>query len=712
MKKAIGKVLALLICSLCLLLIAATENVPAKAAHNYEKDIFYFLKNEMGMNDAAACGIVGNIEKESNFNPHLYGDDGTSYGICQWHNTRFDELRSFCADNGYDYRTVTGQLFYLKYELETFYPNTLRDIKSVENTSEGAYYAGYSFCYNFEKPSNREVKSEQRGELAQKYWEKYGVLPDITPQRITSPASGKRVSSASSLKIKWSAGEGSYNRNRLHAVRQYADGSYDWDSEQIIITSLNRLYYTFNAGDLPDGSYLIWVEPWHTKHEKAGPASNPVTVTVYDELFYEIETDIEGSVFDASVEESVDISGWAVDSGVHPVDVSFSLDGTEYIPAEKTERNDIALSEEYGAYCPDEYAGFTVNMPLSDLSNGEHKVAVKAAGDSVSEVIGEFTFTVVNGHDHSFTQYISNKDASCFADGTKTAKCDLCNTKSTVTDEGTKIVLGVAESFATDTKDTCAVLSWQEVDYASYYRVYIYDSGWKVIAEVGECTYTVSDLVPSQKYRFAVKACYADDMGNVMAPKYVSLSTTTLPTNLTSLTASVTSDSVTLGWNKSEGATGYRIFIYNNETKKWNIALRSTHRLSAVISGLEAGKSYRYAVRPYYNSGEGIIWASKYISKTVTAKLTTPEIKALHSSAKGRVTISWSKVTPVDGYQVWVSSNEKSGFKKVSNFKIRSTYLYGYESGETYYFMVRAYKKIDGAYVYSNYTDVKSVKIK
>lgn len=712
MKEALKKVTALLVAAVCLISVVLIGSPEVFAAHNYEKDIFYFLKNEMGMNDAAACGIVANIEKESSFNPNLYGDSGTSYGICQWHNTRFYALRSFCADNGYDYRTVTGQLYYLKHELETSYPNTLRDIKAVANTEEGAFYAGYSFCYNFEKPANREYKSEQRGELAKKYWAKYGVLPDITPQKITSPASGKRVSSAESLKIKWSAGEGSYNRNRLHAVRQYEDGSYDWDSEQIIITSLKTLQYTFNAGDLSDGNYLIWVEPWHTKHVKAGAASKPITVTVYDELFYETETDIEGSVFDASVEESVDISGWVVDSGVHSVEVSFSLDGDEYVPAVKTERSDIALSEEYASYCPDENVGFAVNMPLADLSNGEHRVTVRADGDSVSEIIAEFTFSVVNGHDHSFTEYVSNNDASCFADGTKTAKCDLCRTKSTVTDEGTKIILGTAKDFTASAKDTSVVLSWQEVDYASYYRVYVYDSGWKVIAEVGECSYTATDLKPAQKYRFAVKACYEDDMGSAMAPKYVSLYATTLPSNLITLTTSVTPDSVTLTWNKSEGATGYRIFIYNNSTKKWEIALRATHKTTAVINGLETGKSYRYAVRPYYNSGEGIIWASKYISKTVTARLATPELKALHSSAEGRVTISWGKVTPVDGYQVWVSSNEKSGYKKVSNFSIRSTYLYGYESGQTYFFKVRAYKKIDGVYVYSDYTTPKSVKIK
>ncbi len=37
---------------------------------------------------------------------------------------------------------------------------------------------------------------------------------------------------------------------------------------------------------------------------------------------------------------------------------------------------------------------------------------------------------------HSFTDYKSNGDATCTADGTKTAKCDRCDAKETVTDKG------------------------------------------------------------------------------------------------------------------------------------------------------------------------------------------------------------------------------------------------------------------------------------
>ncbi len=42
--------------------------------------------------------------------------EGTSYGLCQWHDGRFDALQSFCLLQGYDYWSLEGQLNYLAYE--------------------------------------------------------------------------------------------------------------------------------------------------------------------------------------------------------------------------------------------------------------------------------------------------------------------------------------------------------------------------------------------------------------------------------------------------------------------------------------------------------------------------------------------------------------------------------------------------------------------
>lgn len=145
-----------------------------------EREVYDFLTEELMLSNAAACGVLANIEHESNFQPTIFGDKGTSYGLCQWHNDRFTALRGYCTALGLDYRTVEGQLAYLKYELGNKYTSLLLSLQAIDNTPDGAYRAAHLWCIQFERPSNMQVKAAQRGELARgKYWPRYNSFQPI-----------------------------------------------------------------------------------------------------------------------------------------------------------------------------------------------------------------------------------------------------------------------------------------------------------------------------------------------------------------------------------------------------------------------------------------------------------------------------------------------------------------------------------------------------
>lgn len=164
----------LLAAVLVIVLSAPVAFADAGQRLNVEQQVFDFLTNELMLTNAAACGVLANIEHESSFQPAIYGDRGTSYGLCQWHNDRFAALRGYCSALGMDYRTVEGQLAYLRYELGNRYTTLLLTLQSIDNTPAGAYRAAQLWCIQFEKPSNMQVKAAQRGELAQgKYWARY-----------------------------------------------------------------------------------------------------------------------------------------------------------------------------------------------------------------------------------------------------------------------------------------------------------------------------------------------------------------------------------------------------------------------------------------------------------------------------------------------------------------------------------------------------------
>ena len=128
--------------------------------------LYRFLTRRMDLNHAAACGVLANIQLESNFRPLALGDSGTSYGICQWHNGRFTSLMNYCKQHELDYNTLEGQIAYLEWDLTHGYKGVYEALLNVEDSEEGAYRAGYLFCFRFEMPDQVEARSKRRGNLA------------------------------------------------------------------------------------------------------------------------------------------------------------------------------------------------------------------------------------------------------------------------------------------------------------------------------------------------------------------------------------------------------------------------------------------------------------------------------------------------------------------------------------------------------------------
>ena len=124
-----------------------------------------------GLSPAGACGIAGNIDAESGFRTNAVGDNGTSFGICQWHNNRGSAMKDYCNRFGGDWsNNLTGQLEYLWYELTHVSDYGLSNIRCVQNTLEGAKQAADIFVRKFERPSNVDHESVKRQNNAERYW--------------------------------------------------------------------------------------------------------------------------------------------------------------------------------------------------------------------------------------------------------------------------------------------------------------------------------------------------------------------------------------------------------------------------------------------------------------------------------------------------------------------------------------------------------------
>ena len=98
--------------------------------------------------------------------------------------------------------------------------------------------------------------------------------------------------------------------------------------------------------------------------------------------------------------------------------------------------------------------------------------------------------------------------------------------------------------------------------------------------------------------------------------------------------------------------------------------------------------------------------------KTVVVKPKATTIKSLRKSGKKAVKITYKKVSGVSGYQIYMSTKKKSGYKKIATLSSKkSSYTKGkLKKGKKYYFKVRTMKKVSGKYRYSSFSKVRSIK--
>lgn len=100
------------------------------------------------------------------------------------------------------------------------------------------------------------------------------------------------------------------------------------------------------------------------------------------------------------------------------------------------------------------------------------------------------------------------------------------------------------------------------------------------------------------------------------------------------------------------------------------------------------------------------------VKKTTVSKPKATTIKSLKKRGKKAVKITYKKVSGVSGYQIYMSTKKKSGYKKIATLSSKkSSYTKGkLKKGKKYYFKVRTMKKVSGKYRYSSFSKVRSIK--
>ena len=258
-------------------------------------------------------------------------------------------------------------------------------------------------------------------------------------------------------------------------------------------------------------------------------------------------------------------------------------------------------------------------------------------------------------------------------------------------------------------------LTWKKVSKATAYRVYIYNTSTKKYEYYGGTktnSITIEDLKSSKEYKIKVRA-YRTVNGTKYFGSYSNIITTaTKPSKVKNVTSkSQTTNTITLTWNKVTRATGYRVYIYNTSTKKYEYYGQTTSN-SMTVKNLSASKEYKFKVRAYKTSN-GTKYFGSYSSILTTA--TKPsKTKGLSFTSDGTssVTVSWNKVTRATGYRIYVYNSSTGKYEYYGQTTSTSIEVKNLTSSKIYKVKVRAYKTSNGTKYYGSYSDVLEVVTK
>lgn len=172
--------------------------------------------------------------------------------------------------------------------------------------------------------------------------------------------------------------------------------------------------------------------------------------------------------------------------------------------------------------------------------------------------------------------------------------------------------------------------------------------------------------------------------------------------------AKKTASSVTLKWNRIDGADGYEIYIKAPGGKWGSYAVLKGDVLSFTAKKLSPSTAYKFAVKGFVSKdGKTVYTKYAYLNtKTGKLKVSLTDIERVYS---GKVKLEWNRVSGADGYKVYVSKSPKSGFKAVKGLSASKTSytVSSLKSKTCYYFTVKAYANTPNGRVYSKAAPVK-----
>lgn len=639
--------------------------------------VFNYLVDELKMNSAAACGVLANIYYESGFDPHMEGDNNTSYGICQWHADRKTNLINYCKSNNLDYTTLEGQLAFLKYELVNSYSKIYNYMLDEKNTADGAYDAGWYWCYNFEVPANRETVSVTRGNLAKNtYWEQYGK-DEIAPPAISNL---QNLENGILLQWKVTAGVSGYNIYRKTSlsdawtqIDSVSDGDINRYTDKNV--SCGTTYYYAVTSYVGDNVYDTYVTTESVNY-RTGPGTSYAKAGT-------LESGVQVKV-DPSYKKTADGYTWYK---IHYSGSDYYV-ASQYLKKQSSASGSTTLQES-------EKSSYKSIMYLTQVTLTKSENTADGVKISWNKVKGASEYYVYRkGSDGKYTRLgkssgntlnYTDKTAESGSTYTYTVRAVSGDSIGTYKSTSTIYCLAYPVISSVSNVQNGIHISWNKVKGASEYYLYrkSSDGVYSRLASVSESTlsYTDKKAVNGEKYVYTLRAVNKNTISAYHSLKgIVCLSVPVLDK------AASKQDGMHISWKSVKGADAYYIYRKTGSGSWQRIGTTNKGTAVSYTDGSAiGGVTYSYTVRACKDSS-----LSGYDSKGL--------VQRYSQSLVNYKTIEKVNYRTGAGtsYNIGGTFNKGTAVKVVANYSVKAdgyTWYKIYYNGRYYYAANKYLKK-------------------
>lgn len=172
-------------------------------------------------------------------------------------------------------------------------------------------------------------------------------------------------------------------------------------------------------------------------------------------------------------------------------------------------------------------------------------------------------------------------------------------------------------------------------------------------------------------------------------------------------TKAINYKTIQISWNSVDNADGYMVYR-RTETGSWKLIADQVTDISYKDQKAVTGRTYYYTVKAYSQAwGEKVVSSYDKDGVTGKAKLGKAKITAVNSESYNTNRVTWNKVSGANGYRVYRSTSKDGRYTAVGSTAKNGTVTFLDKkavTGKTYYYKVRAYRKVNDKKVYGSYS--------